>query len=325
MNFKKTIKNGRLTKAMFQTYKNVQKKYKHCARLKYHGNFIDRSRNKNKLCIVLAGYKEYIYDAVFGRLIKYLDDDIDVCIITSGKWSDDIANICEQEKWSYLSTKENDVSLVQNVAIHLHPNAKYIFKLDEDIFITKDYFKKMYLALEDAKKGLYNPGVIAPILPINGYGYSRVLSKLGLEQEYIKRFGKIKCSTTTKDAIQSDPSVAKFFWGEDHIIPSIDYMNEKFSHEPIKEYACPIRFSIGAILFERSLWEDMNGFRVVKGTNSLGVDEADMCNFCCFSSRPLMVSENIVVGHLSFGPQNSEMKKYFQNNKKMFIPGNENV
>lgn len=308
-----------------ETAHHVYHSLKQYRKFSCHYKFIDRSKKSENLCIVLAGYKPHLFETVFARLHRYQLSDMDVCIITSGLFSDEIESICKRYDWSYLSTKENNVSLVQNVAIRLFANAQYIFKLDEDIFITKDYFKKMYLALEDAKKGLYNPGVIAPILPINGYGYSRVLSKLGLEQEYIKRFGKIKCSTTTKDAIQSDPSVAKFFWGEDHIIPSIDYMNEKFSHEPIKEYACPIRFSIGAILFERSLWEDMNGFRVVKGTNSLGVDEADMCNFCCFSSRPLMVSENIVVGHLSFGPQNSEMKKYFQNNKKMFIPGNENV
>jgi hypothetical protein len=31
-----------------------------------------------------------------------------------------------------------------------------------------------------------------------------------------------------------------------------------------------------------------------------------------------MVSENIVVGHLSFGKQNAEMKKYYLENPQLF-------
>lgn len=108
-------------------------------------------------------------------------------------------------------------------------------------------------------------------------------------------------------------------WGEGGIVPTIDALNERFEKLGKDVIACPIRFSIGAIFFERTIWEDMNYFRVVKGTNSLGVDEADMCNFCCFNSRPLMVTENTVVGHLSFGPQNEEMKKYYEQHTDVFI------
>ena len=319
MNWKKNIKNSHLTKGMFQTYKNVQKNYKRYERLKYHGKFIDRSKKFDKLCIVLAGYKEYLYPAVFGRLEVYIEQGIDVCIITSGKWSQEIDALCKKNSWSYLSTKENDVSLVQNVAISLHPHAKYIFKLDEDIFITKAYFSKMLKAYQHAKYGFYNPGVIAPIIPINGYGYVRILYKEDCAQEYIKRFGQIKFSSTPESPIQNNSSVAKFFWGEGNIIPCIDELNEKYGMDELEEKPCSIRFSIGAILFERQLWEDMDFFRVVKGTNSLGVDEADMCNFCCFTSRPLMVSENIVVGHLSFGPQNEAMKQYYSEHQDLFL------
>lgn len=319
MNIKRALKTNTFTKKWIEKYKEKNEKKQRKLRLQYHGKFIDRSTKKDKLCIVLAGYKDFLYPAVFGRLERYVDDDIDVCIITSGKWVEEINKLCEKNQWSYLSTKENDVSLVQNVAISLHPSAKYIYKLDEDIFITKNYFTKMYNAFHDAKKGPFNPGVVAPILPINGYGHVRILKKLKLEKEYERKFGKIKYSTTTQDKIQKDPEVAKFFWGKGGVVPSIDYMNSLFEKDDIKEVACPIRFSIGAILFQREFWEAMGYFRVVPGTNSLGVDEADMCNYCCFNSRPLMVSENIVVGHLSFGPQNNEMKKYYMEHQDVFL------
>ena len=67
-------------------------------RTSFHGKFIDRKKNREKRCMVLAGYKEFSYPAVLGRLKKFLDEDIDVCIITSGKWSDVINEICEN-KW----------------------------------------------------------------------------------------------------------------------------------------------------------------------------------------------------------------------------------
>lgn len=319
MNMKQFIKKNPVTQKWYLKMKKLKEAYEKKERTSFHGKFIDRKKNREKMCMVLAGYKEFSYPAVLGRLKKFLDEDIDVCIITSGKWSDVINEICEINGWSYLSTKENDVSLVQNVAIIKHPQAKYIFKLDEDIFLTENYFKKMFNAYEKACSENYNPGVIAPLIPINGFGYLRILDKLGIVNEYEKRFGKPKYSTTPKDPIQSNPAVAKFMWGEGGIVPTIDALNERFEKLGKDVIACPIRFSIGAIFFERTIWEDMNYFRVVKGTNSLGVDEADMCNFCCFNSRPLMVTENTVVGHLSFGPQNEEMKKYYEQHTDVFI------
>jgi hypothetical protein len=310
MHIKQFIKNS----CLYSSLKKYQTIYNRKVRTSYHGKFIDRSKGKEKMCMVLAGYKEFLYSVTFARLKKYLSDDIDVCIITSGKWSDEISDMCEKNDWSYLSTKENDVSLVQNVAILKHQNARYIFKLDEDIFITENYFKKMYDAYLRATNENYNPGVITPLIPINGFGYLNILKKINVVDEYEKRFGKAKYGSTL---IQSSFEVAKFMWGEDGVVDSIDILNKKFeqSNDIIP---CPIRFSIGAILFERTLWEDMNYFRVVRGTNSLGVDEADICTYCCLNSRPLMVTENTVVGHLSFGPQNKEMKKYFEEHPDLF-------
>ena len=137
----KTIRSVlRNNKKIYNAYKN----YKFNQKIKSEYIFENRSQNKQKLCIVLAGYKPFLYESIFGRLDMFLDKDIDVCIISSGKYVESLVKMCEEKKWSYLSTKENNVSLVQNLAIVLHKKAEYIFKLDEDVFITKDYFHKMY-------------------------------------------------------------------------------------------------------------------------------------------------------------------------------------
>lgn len=316
---KQTLKNNNLTKSLYYKMKKLKDNQVRNNKLKYTGKFINRSNNSEYLCIVLAGYKEFFYPAFFGRLKKFMDSRLDVCIITSGKYSKEIEGIAEKNEWSYLSTEENNVALVQNVAINLHKKAKYIFKLDEDILITENYFDHMLQMYEYAKKSDYYPGVIAPILPINGYGHMVVLEKLHLLDIYENKFEKPKYMAGPSRMIENSSEVAKFFWGEGGYVKNIDELNLEFwKHDKIIK-PCPIRFSIGAILFERELWESMGYFNVNRKITALGADELQLCNFCCNFSRPIMVSENIVVGHLSFGPQNAVMKDFYYDNNEKFV------
>lgn len=321
MGLKDNLKKNKFTKGIYvplRKFKNDIKASTEVRRnFKCHARFENRQKGYKKLCIVLAGYKSFLYDNVFARLKKYLDEDIDVCIITSGIFSKEVQQMCKKEGWSYLSTKENNVSLVQNVSIKLHPKASWIYKLDEDIFITENYFKNMMRAYKHASLGFYNPGVIAPLIPINGYGHIRILEKNGAVDIYTEKFEKPKYLTGPDRSIEGNPEAAKFMWGDGGVIPSIDEMNNTYQSDELEERVCAIRFSIGAILFERSLWEEMGYFKVVTGAG-MGEDEIQLSHFCTSHSRPIMVSENIVVGHLSFGVQNESMKEYYLNHTDLF-------
>ena len=44
--------------------------------------FEDRRKNCKKLCMVLSGYKDFLWDSVFGRLKKFVPEDIDICILS---------------------------------------------------------------------------------------------------------------------------------------------------------------------------------------------------------------------------------------------------
>lgn len=324
MSIREYLRTSKLTKEL---YKSVKKSYYRRKNLTNKYRFIDRSKGSDKLCIVLAGYKNFLIPAVMGRLEKYVPEDMDVCLITSGKWSEEIKELCDKNKWSYLSTRRNNVSLAQNVAIDLHKSAEYIFKLDEDIFVTEGYFERMLKAYKSCDKITdYKAGVLAPLLPINGYGHVKLLQKIGFEEVYRSRFGELKIAAGPDRAIESSPELARFMWGEaivldgkEYMLPGIDEMNRKLMQQEPEIEACPIRFSIGAILFERKLWENMNYFSVGKGIN-MGGDEVQLCEYCMRESRPLMVCHNIVVGHLAFGGQNSVMRKYYEENKDLFLP-----
>lgn len=323
MGIKNFLKNSKLTGKLYARAKDIKNQHLEQKNLAAHmslsAQFKDRSNKSEKLCVILAGYKEFAYPAVFGRIKRFAPGDMDICVVSSGKFSPELDQLCAENGWSYLSTKENNVARIQNTAIWLHPNARYIYKLDEDVFITEGYFENMLRAYEHAKTGEYEPGIMAPLLNVNGYAHMRILEKLGLKDVFSQRFEPIKYMAGPHRKIENDPEAAKMMWGEGGLVPSIDELNARFGAEPLEERACPIRFSIGAILFERQLWEDMGYLSVdPKGTN-MGMDEVEMCSFCLINSRPLMVSENVVVGHLSFGTQNAPMKEYFEEHKELFM------
>ena len=249
----------------------------------------------------------------------FAPEDMDVCIVSSGLYDEKLSEYAKNNNWSYLSVKRNCVSLAQNIAINIHHNAEYIYKMDEDIFLTKGCFKTLLQTYNQAEKdGVYKVGFVAPLIPINGYGNARILNKLNLVKTYEKKFEKVMIAAGPDKMVENNPDVAKFFWGEGNIVPSIDEMNKIFQLEPLAYKVCPIRFSIGFILFSRKCWNDMGMWRVPFFGTAMGQDEVQICSCAMTDSRAIIVSENTVVGHLSFGKQNEPMKKYFLEHKDVF-------
>lgn len=299
--------------------REIRKEYNKKRRVKGKYTFIDRKKDSDRLCIILAGYKQFLWEDVFGRLAKYAPKDIDICIVSSGIYSEELAKIAEKNKWSYLSVKQNKVSLVQNIAINLFNKANYIYKIDEDIFVTKNFFTSLLNTYKEVdKKSPYRVGFVAPLIPISGYAHVRVLEKTGLLKKYEEKFGRAQHNWDTMGKVVTNPEIAKFLWGETEAkLRDIDALDEEFSKQEFNYSVCAIRFSIGAILFSRQIWEDMGRFEVGIG-NNMGRDEIQLCNYLLADSRAIIVSENTVVGHFSFGKQTAEMKKYYENNRNIF-------
>lgn len=298
--------------------KNVDLKIKNVTAFTRRYKFENRSKNKDTVCIILAGYKEFTWDIIFDRIKEFSDESMDICIVSSGLYSDKLSGIAKNNGWSYVSTKRNCVTLAQNTAINLFPNAKFIFKLDEDIFVTKNFFKTLKCTYNEVQaNGTYNVGFIAPILPINGYCHPILLNKLGLIDYYEQNFEKVKYAAGDDRMIENNASVAKFMWGENEKVPHIDDLDKFLNESEFSYSASTVRFSIGAILFSRQLWQDMHYFKVGV-TKGMGVDEVQICEFCVTNSKAMVISENTCAGHLSFGPQNSEMEKYYKSNPDRF-------
>lgn len=280
--------------------------------------FEDRSKGSDTLCMILSGYKEFTWDIIFDRIKKFADDDMDICIVSSGLYSERLSQIAKENNWSYLSVKHNSVTLTQNTTLKLFPNAKNIYKLDEDIFVTKNFFKTLRETYDKVQEnGDYNVGFVAPILPINGFAHVLLLQKLNLIEYYEKHFEKVKFAAGDDRMIENNSEVAKFMWGEGNIVPHIDELDEFLNKAPFSYSASTVRFSIGAIFYHRDLWENMNYFKV-DISKGMGIDETQICCYCIDKSKGMIIAENTCAGHLSFRWQNEEIKKYYEENQDKF-------
>ena len=318
MTIKDIIKKILKKCGLFEKIKYLKKENEKRKKLTKKYIFENKMKNQDKLCIILAGYKDYLWDIVFKRIKTFIPEDIDVCILSSGKYIEELSNIAKENNWSYLSTKRNNVSLIQNVAIKQFKNAKYIYKIDEDMFITKNFFQTLMKTYNDCtKNGEYRVGFVAPTIPINGFGNLLVLKRFNLVEKYEELFEKPIYATGRDLMIETNIKTNEFIWGSDNFLPNIDKMNDIVQDDKFEYVACPIRFSIGAILFTRKLWEDMEMFDVPSGLG-MGNDEEKLCKYCICNSKAIIVSKNTIVGHLAFKMLNEKMKDYFNKNKNIF-------
>ena len=61
----------------------------------------------------------------------------------------------------------------------------------------------------------------------------------------------------------------------------------------------------------------MGRFKVGLGTN-MGQDEVQLCKYCMIESKAIIISENTVAGHFSYGPQTNAMKEYYNSHREIF-------
>lgn len=107
------------------------------------------------------------------------------------------------------------------------PIAQRIYKVDEDIFVTKNFFSNTMKAYADTehKDSLYKELVfVAPLIPINSFGYALVLKYLNLESEYSSRFENVHIGGPT--LIGENVDAARIMWGEGGYVPQIDEIDE---------------------------------------------------------------------------------------------------
>lgn len=279
--------------------------------------FYDRKRDADKVCFVLSGYKEFLWDKVFARLQRFVPQDVEVCILSSGLYSERLEELAGANGWSYLHTALNDLTLIQNIAISLYDKAQWIYKMDEDMFLTENCFEKLFQMYRHVQEHEpYHVGFVGPLIPLNGFGYRCLLEHRAKLEDYEEKFGKAYWGGLLTHELECNPEAAKYMWGAGGSLPHLDTLNREMSENDTYS-VCGVRYSIGFILYHRDMWELMDGFSVT-GEIDMGRDERDLCYWAIIKSHAMIIACNTVVGHFSFGPQTAQMKEFYLANPEYF-------
>ena len=268
----------------------------------------DRSSGSERLLILIAGHKELLWPWTLDRVSKHVPSDLDVCLVTPGVDLPKLADLAREHGWSYLATRGGHVSVAQNLALRAHPDARYVFKVDEDVFVPQRFFESLfdgYLRVKEEAE--FSLGFCAPILNVNGFSYVDYLDALGQAEAYRERFGTLR-RASDGIPVHHDGNAAVWLW--ERGLP-VEEIATEISKRPFRFSVVPHRFSIGAILFERDLWEGMNGFKRLQRSPGLGEDEQHICVECLSRSRIMAVLQNVYAGHFAFGPQQPAMEAAF--------------
>lgn len=291
--------------------------------------FDNRSKNSDNLFIILAGFQEYYWDTVTSRVrrsqLNYEathNEAVDVCICVPRGEADihKLKTIAEKYDWSYLYIDEDLLAKVQNTAIKLHPHARWIYKIDEDIIIPENYISTLKNAYVVAEKTMpVTPALAVPCINVNAYGLPVILRTLKIEQDYDEKFGRYAFGAPFGelyhgDKIHSNPEVGVWVW--EHTVPFDEKASILQKANRKKIGWCPHRFSIGAILLKREFWKLIEGFEVgIEG--EMGLEEEQINAFCASKNMGIYVAEDLLAGHLGFGRQKEAVKMFYLNNKNL--------
>lgn len=283
--------------------------------------FINRSRGSKELFIVLAGYKEFLWKYTIERMPLFVPPEVDVCVVVSGVESAVLVEMASRYGWSYLQTKADLLARAQNIAIQEHPNAQYIYKIDEDILISRNYCGKMLQGYRNIlSEGKFRPGFVAPLINVNGQSYIEFLKMINAVGKYERKFGEARAQADGIP-IHYDGNAAKWIWSRS--LP-FDHVASRFDKAPFAYNTVVGRFSIGALLLEREMWETIGGFAVSPEEGWLGFEEEHLCRMCMELNRPIAILHNVFAGHFSFYPQFKEMRSFLKTIYPFLMPDRTN-
>lgn len=284
--------------------------------------YTNRSRNSKSLVMIIAGYQEYLWDKVFTRIHDFCPDNFDVCICVPGQWGKSniskLESIAEEYNWSFLHLVEDRLAVAQNICISLHSDADWIYKFDEDMFVTKGYFEKMKSTYEQIEKeSSFIPGVLYPVINVNGATSEYLINKLDIRtvrKELMCLQDNLPLKREYLGLFSKHPEAAGLIWTG---LPHIDVIAENLAENEEAYWVLPIGFSIGAFLMSKKRYEEFGGFYEAP-IGALGEEEIDLIRKCALMSRPGFVASRCFVGHFGFYTQKENLRAILTENPRCF-------
>jgi hypothetical protein len=280
----------------------------------------DRSRGRGTMLMVLTGHKPALWPYVFPRIAAHVDPDaVDVCVVVSGgaPAAAEARQLAAQRGWSFLQAHEDLLAHTQNLAVARFPEAEWIAKIDEDMFVTPGWLEQTRRAHEQAEaEGRFRVGFAAPTIPVNGFGYRLFLELAGKLDDYRAAFpADPAVSAAVGVAAHGSGDAAEWLW---RLAQPLDGRAREMARFGGEYSICPHHFSIGAIVLRRTTFDEFGGFAVAPVPGMLGFEEVGLCHWCMDNSHVIVVAHGALVGHFAFGPQWAHMNALLEREPALF-------
>ncbi len=315
------IPNGskRLGPSLYRSLKFCARGIRGQLRLCDSYRFEDRSDQNAELVCLVAGRKRELWHLVLPHIEEAAADRY-VCVVSPGIYDKALSLLCEQWGWSYLSTATKDANLAQNICYSLHEDAEIIVKIDEDMFLLPGSIEALVDRYQSIRnEGIVRPGVLAPLVPIDGHCYRYFLEALNLLDGFELLFGKARMHAQDS-AVVTSSEAALWIWQQ---TSPLSYAAEALAELPEKLLYVPIVLNTGMIVFERSFWEAVGYLpvyrrRLVFGKNTNITDSEYICSRAMMLSRPVIMTSHVVAGRFSHEAQYKDMREQLGRNPGMF-------
>jgi hypothetical protein len=156
--------------------------------------------------------------------------------------------------------------------------------------------------------------IISPLINLNACCTEIFLKSNNILQEFENEFGKLKIGM--EEPIHKDPNIATWIWEKS--IPFTDVANKIAKINKGKIATCTYRLSIGAILFTRNFWKEIGYFTVAE-IGSMGAEEEQVNAYCTNKMYSIIISEDILAGHLGFFNQKDACEIFYGSHKKEIV------
>lgn len=300
-------------------YIDITKKYLRISRCKTV--FENRKTNSNKLLYILIGYKEFLWKDTLNRVKAFCPKDIDVCLLSSGKYVQQLSDIAKTNGWSYFSTSVNNILDAQNLLLAVFSEKDMIFKMDEDVYVTRNCFSKLLSGYEYASKvGESKIGYISPLIPLNSSSYY-FLDEFNLKDSYKQHFNRnlLFGGDIASPDIRTNADFAKFYWSVGNV-DVLNYQAEKKGKKRMRYVSG--RHAICFILFSREFYNSMGGFLPDelngKGYDWKDGDEFQIMQHCINFGFSGIILLDTVCGHFCYAAQEKDMIEYREKKSEYF-------
>lgn len=281
--------------------------------------FDDRRSNSGTLVCVLCGEQPSLMPFTLPTLAAATRGHY-VCLVSAGTFQEDLADASRGLGWSYLATRTRDAALAQNVCYRLHPGAEIIVKINEGVFVLPGSIDALIARLRHLKaQGVMDPGVVAPLVTLDGACYRMLLERLGLLEAFEARFGTARL-TAAGAPIDSDPSAAAWMWENTSPLARVA---ERLAALPEQDLLPAIRFGGDVCVFERSFWESVNYYpvyrrRLMVGRRSLQSDADHLGASAVAMSRPIVLASNVMAAKFASEQQYEHMLGLLERRPELF-------